>query len=166
MFSSNLSVWPLTPSPWRGRKPETAVTPPPSLPHQYLCPVCLDARAPVLSLNSQINKLPLSCRKIPSDLCSTSAQRRPSRAETGPSWSTTQSPLGLIDSPILRRSNTLVAWLTRFKITCQSRRGSGGGVDVTFQVDVGGTVKAERGLSSLLLQCYSTNERELSRIPR
>lgn len=27
-------------------------------------------------------------------------------------------------------------------------------VDVTLHVDVGGTVKVERGLSSLLLQCY------------
>lgn len=153
MFSSNLNIWPLTPSPQRGRKPETALFL--SLPHQYLYPGCLDASTPVSSFNSQINKLPLSCRKIPSDLCSTLAQRRPSRAEAGPSWSTTtQSRPGVIDSPILRGSNTLVAWLTPFKITWHSRRGSRGGVDVTFQVDVGGTVG---GLSLLLSQYYSTS---------
>lgn len=42
--------------------PETAVTHPAApLPHP--CPDRLDAFTPVLSLNSQINKLLLSCRK-------------------------------------------------------------------------------------------------------
>ena len=97
----------------------------------HLC--CLSTVELISSLS------PTEKKKIPAAPCTTLAQRG---KKPGPSWSTTQSQLGVIDSPILRRSNTLVAWSTGFKITCHSRRGSRGGVEVTFQVDVGGTVKA------------------------
>lgn len=128
MFSPSLSIWPLNPSPKRRRHP--AVTPPHNPVHLYLHPDCLDANTPVLSLNSQINKLPLSSRKIPSDLWSTSAQQRPSRAESGPSSSTTENQLGVTDLKKVKYLGGLV----------EAR----GEQRLIFQVDNGGTVKVER----------------------
>lgn len=136
-FPSNLSVWPLTPSPWRGRKPETAITllPAPFPPASVSEPSpSLDASTPVLSLNSQINKLPVSCSQIPSDPSWHLSTAETQQGRTRSSWSTTQSQLGVIDSTILRRSNAPVAWLIWFVITCHSVRGSRGGVDVQLQV--------------------------------
>lgn len=151
MFSSNLSVWPLTPSPQRGRKPETAVTllSPPSLPHSYLCPACLDAHTPVLSLNSQVNKLHSLLQKNPSrplqHLSTAEAQQGRNRAElirhTKPTGSDLLSSLKKVKIPW---------WPGQLdsRLLCRSRRGSRGGEVV--QVDVGGAVRGRERITQLI----------------
>lgn len=91
MFFSNASIWPLTPTIKR-QEVISSSSSPISIPPASVSVPCLPWCQHTCAVSQQSNKW------TPSLLQKNPAAPQPSGAETGPSWSRTQSQLGVIDS--------------------------------------------------------------------